>query len=104
MIYFLARRVRTDQRWDAGVDLAVGSREAAQGKGARSTSTSAPQVEKAHPDGWSSIPIVRRTTAARGAARSGGVDLRFAAAGKTMYGGFRLKRMYRTPLRSEPRT
>jgi hypothetical protein len=97
----LARRVRADMSWLRALELAAESREATLGKGAGSTSTTTPDVEHTNPRGWSSTPVARRIAAARGAARSCGADFR---SGKSMYGGFRLKLPYPTPLRSEPQS
>jgi hypothetical protein len=87
VLYFLARRVRTDQRWDSGVKACGGLPGIALGKGARSTSTRAPGVKRTHLGGRSLTPSARRTAAARGAARYGGADFILVAAEKTMYGG-----------------
>jgi hypothetical protein len=87
------------------LELAADSREAALGKGARLTSTNTHEAEHTTQQwGWSSTIVARRITVVSGAARSGGADIRSAAAGKTMYGGFWLKLPYPTSLRSEPRT
>jgi hypothetical protein len=86
------------------LELAAVSRDATPKKGTRSTSTNALEVEQTHSRGWNSTPIPRRTTAARGAAWYGSADIRSAAARETIGGGFRLKRPYPTPLRSEPRS
>jgi hypothetical protein len=64
------------------LELAADGREAALEKGAHSTSTNAPHIEHAHPWECISTQIARRTAAARGAARSGSVDIRSIAAGK----------------------
>jgi hypothetical protein len=85
------------------LEVSADSRKVVLGKGARSTSTIAHEVEHTHPRGWSSAPTTRRTSAAKGAARFSGADIRLVAAGKLMYGGFRLKLPYPASLRSEPR-
>jgi hypothetical protein len=64
------------------LELAVDIWEASLGKGARSTSTSAHEVEHTHPGGWSATSAARRTAAATRVTRYGGVDLRSAASGK----------------------
>jgi hypothetical protein len=79
------------------LELAADKREATPRKGARSTSTNAHEVKLTHPRGWSSTPVAKRTSLARGAARYGGADFRSAAAGKPMYGGYRSQRPYPAP-------
>jgi hypothetical protein len=54
--------------------------------------------------GWNSISKARRTAAARGAARSGGVYIRSAVARRARYGGLRLNFRTRHVLRSGPRS
>jgi hypothetical protein len=62
--------------------LAADSGKATLGKGVRSTPTSARDVEHTHLGWWSSTTAARRTTAAKGATRCGGADIRSAATGK----------------------
>jgi hypothetical protein len=64
------------------------SREAPLGKGVRSMSTSALEVEHTHKGGWNSTTTARRTAAARGAALSGGDDIISAADKKPRTEGF----------------
>jgi hypothetical protein len=77
------------------LEPAADSREPTLEKGARSKSTIAHEVEHTNPRGWSSTPTMRRTTAARGAARCGGaLVLDRPPPEKTTYGGYWLKRPY----------
>jgi hypothetical protein len=69
-------------------ELASDGREATPWKGARPTSTRAPKLNQNPLGGWSTTPTARRTTAARGAARSDGADFRSAAAGTIYAEGF----------------
>jgi hypothetical protein len=67
------------------------------GKGARSMSTSALEVEHTHPGGFNVTSTARRAAAARGAARASGADIRPAGARKSPYEAFRLKLPYPAP-------
>jgi hypothetical protein len=69
------------------LELAADNREATLGKGTRSTSTDAPEVEQIYLGEWSSTPIAKKTVAARGAARTSGSDFVSAAENKTNAAG-----------------
>jgi hypothetical protein len=79
---YLGRRV--EATWGTGriiggtrlLELAADNREAALGKGVRSSSTIAHEVDHTYLWGLHSTPTTRRIAAARGAARLGGVDFR----------------------------
>jgi hypothetical protein len=87
----------SDKRWDAGVG-AGGGHPGSNAKEERSLDVDQRSRGQAYPS------KARMTAAARGAARSSGVDIRSAATGKIMYGGFQLKCPHPAPLRSEPRS
>jgi hypothetical protein len=101
-VFFWRRGYRRIGGGTRVLERAADSRGATLGKGTRSTSTNALGVKHTYPRGCCVPLLARRTAAARGAARSGSVDFRSAAAGKSMYGG--LSRPYSAPFRPEPRS
>jgi hypothetical protein len=71
------------------LEMEADSRDAAIGEGARSVLTNAHEVEQTHPRERNSTSTLRRTAAARGAARYSSADFTSAAAKTTPYVGFR---------------